>query len=307
MNMPLHFIDLPNAPISDADILVLPLPWERTVSFKSGTSAAPRAILESSTHLEFFEEDAGWSPFKYMTISVLPEFLMDSQATEAALQRQLKDYVSSLPQNTLLVSLGGEHSLTPGLVQARMPLPGTVIFLDAHADMRTTYEGSEFNHACPVNHLLGQNHQLIMGGIRSIFESEAKRIESDPRLTVYLDRQLQNAGHRSEFLRLISGLQGPVYLSIDMDVFDPAVVPGVGTPQPGGFSWYQTLELIETLMANQNIQLVGVDLVEMIPESSKVSEMTAAKLLLKIISFWGKAHGFDAKPEKGSQMAIEYE
>jgi agmatinase len=173
--------------------------------------------------------------------------------------------------------------------------------------MRTSYGGSKFNHACPVNHLLDQNHNIIMGGIRSIFETEAERIENDPRLTVYLDRKLQDTTHWRSFLQIISGLQGPVYLSVDMDVFDPAVVPGVGTPQPGGFSWYQTLELIETLMANPNIHLAGADLVEMIPDPTRISEMAAAKLLLKIISLWGKAQGYDSQPETGSQMAIDYE
>jgi agmatinase len=94
-----------------------------------------------------------------------------------------------------------------------------------------------------------------------------------------------------------------------MDVFNPAVVPGVGTPQPGGFSWYQVIEVLESLFSKKqiDIDLRGVDVVELVPEQSRVSEMTAAKLLLKIISFWGCANGFNQKPQTGSQMQVEYE
>jgi agmatinase len=92
-----------------------------------------------------------------------------------------------------------------------------------------------------------------------------------------------------------------------MDVFNPAVVPSVGTPQPGGFFWYPMIELLESLFSRKQVDLRGVDVVELVPETSRVSEMTAAKLLLKIISFWGSANGFELKPQTGSQMQVEYE
>lgn len=304
---PLQFLEMPNAPTDQADVLILPIPLERTVSFKPGTAAAPAAILDTSVQLEFYEEDAGWSPFKHLLVSVLPEFLEDASLTDADLHRALSDHVARLPADNLLIGLGGEHSLTPSLVQARMSEPGTVLFLDAHADMRTSYEGSRYNHACPVNRLLDQGHQIIMGGIRSIFESEVARVASEPRIALFLDWDLRGAGQWESFLQKINALEGPVYLSIDMDVFNPAVVPGVGTPQPGGFFWYQMIELLEALFSRKAIDLRGVDLVELVPEPSRVSEMTAAKLLLKIISFWGIANGHDQTPPTGSQTQMDYE
>ena len=303
----LQFLEMPNAPTDQADVLLLPIPLERTVSFKPGTAAAPRAILDTSVQLEFYEEDAGWSPFKHMLLSVLPEFADDSSLPDAKLHEALAEMVATLPADNLFIGLGGEHSLTPSLVHARMPEPGTVLFLDAHADMRISYEGSRYSHACPVSRLLDQGHRIVMGGIRSLYENEVAYIEQESRISLFLDWDLRGKGQWEAFLLKVNALQGPVYLSIDMDVFNPAIVPGVGTPQPGGFLWYQMIEILESLFSRKTIDLRGVDIVELVPEPSRVSEMTAAKLLLKIISFWGYANGFRQKPQAGSQTLIEYE
>ena len=307
MSDALQFLAMPNAPLDEADILLLPIPLERTVSFKPGTADAPRAILETTDQLEFYEEDAGWSPFKHLKISVLPEFADDKTETDAELHARLAEYVASLPADNLFIGVGGEHSLTPALAEARMPEPGTVLFLDAHADMRASYEGSKYSHACPVTRLLAQGHKIVMAGIRSVYESEVELVEKESRITLFLDWDLRGKGQWESFLQKVSSLEGPVYLSIDMDVFNPAVVPGVGTPQPGGFFWYQMIEVLEALFSRKKIDLRGVDVVELVPEPSRVSEMTAAKLLLKIISFWGSANGFHSQPQTGSQMQIDYE
>ena len=302
-----QFLAMPNAAIDDADILLLPIPLERTVSFKPGTAEAPKAILDTTEQLEFYEEDAGWSPFKHMKLCVLPDFTDDRSLSDAGFHTKLTEYVASLPEDNLFIGLGGEHSLTPSLVETRMPEPGTVLFLDAHADMRTSYEGSKYSHACPVTRLLGQGHKIVMAGIRSIYESEVKGIEKNPNISLFMDWDLRGKGQWEAFLQRVNSLKGPVYLSIDMDVFNPAAVPGVGTPQPGGFSWYQMIEVLESLFSRKEIDLRGVDMVEIVPEPSRVSEMTAAKLLLKIISFWGCAKEFNLKPEVGNQTQINYE
>ncbi len=303
----LEFLAMPNASTEEADILILPIPLERTVSFKPGTAEAPKAILETTEQLEFYEEDAGWSPFKHMKLSVLPEFADDKSEIDADFHARLTEHVASLPIDNLFVGLGGEHSLTPALVAARMPKPGTVLFLDAHGDMRTSYAGNRYSHACPVTRLLEQGHKIVIAGVRSVYESEVDLVEDEPRITLFLDWDLRGKEQWESFLHKVNSIEGPVYLSIDMDVFNPAVVPGVGTPQPGGFFWYQMIELLESLFSKKQIDLRGVDVVEIVPEASRVSEMTAAKLLLKVISFWGSAHGFNLKPQTGSQMQVEYE
>jgi agmatinase len=307
MSDDLQFLSLPNAPTDQANVLILPVPLERTVSFKPGTAKAPGAILEATDQLEFFEEDAGWSPFKHMQVSVLPAFTDDDEQPEADWHDSLTRHVADLPTDNLLISLGGEHSLTPSLVAGRMPEPGTVLFLDAHGDMRSSYQGSKYSHACPVSRLLEQGHNVVMAGVRSLFESEVDLVNKDPRITLFMDWDLRGSGQWESFLEKVRSMKGQIYLSIDMDVFNPAVVPGVGTPQPGGFFWYQVIEVLEALFDHPEIELRGVDVVELVPEASRVSEMTAAKLLQKIISFWGCANGFQQKPMTGSQMQVEYE
>jgi len=303
----LQFLSMPNAPAAAADILILPVPLERTVSYMPGTALAPAAILKATDQLEFYEEDAGWSPFKHLSISVLPPFADDPALPAAAWHGGLSRHVAALPEQPLFIALGGEHSLTPSLTAGRLPTPGTVLFLDAHGDLRTSYEGDSYSHACPVYRLLQQGHRVVMAGIRSLFEAEAELAAREPRITLFTDSDLRRPGRWQAFLDTVSALEGPLYLSIDMDAFCPSLVAGVGTPQPGGFTWHQMLDTLEAFFSRPHLDLRGVDLVELVPESSRVSEMVAAKLLQKIISFWGRSHEFHRKPQTGSQLQVEYD
>ena len=145
-----------------------------------------------------------------------------------------------------------------------------------------------------------------MVGIRSLFEKEAQRIANDENIIFFSDRALQKEAVKSKLLQLITSLEGQVWLSIDMDAFNPALVPGVGTPQPGGLDWYLALDILEALFLKSSARVTGVDLLELVPEPSNVSQVFAAKLLQKIISFWGKAKAFDSKTMTGAQMQVEY-
>ena len=295
-----EYQELPNASLSDADIVIVPIAHEETVCARGGTREAPLAILEVSEQLEFYEEDLMWSPMKYMNVCVC------EGVNEYA---KITAYMDSLAVDAskLLISLGGEHSITPKITASVLEKNATILFLDAHADLRESYLGSTESHATPSHHLLAQGHKMIMVGIRSIFESEAVRIKEDENIEFYGDRALQKESVQAKLLQSISEIEGDVYLSIDMDAFDPALVPGVGTPQPGGLTWYFALDIIETLFSNKNITLKGVDLVELIPEESNVSQVFAAKLMQKIISHWGKAQGFDKREMSGAQTKVEYD
>ncbi len=286
-----HFQFLPNSSVDEADILILPVPWEQTVCYKSGTASAPTAILKATEQLEYYEEDSAWSPMKYMQICVLDA--ISPHKDEAQFHTILANTTSKLPTDNLLIALGGEHSITPALIQGRMPKTGSVIFLDAHADLRKSYQGSEYSHACAAYRILTQGYSLIMVGIRSIFEAEVEYLAS---ATTFMDRNL----NMEQVIKCINELTGPVWLTIDMDVFNPALVPGVGTPQPGGINWYQCVDILEAVFFNKNVEIYGMDIVELIPEPSHVSEITAAKIMQKAISFWGKAQGFDRKIQNGA-------
>lgn len=282
--------------------MILPVPYERTVTYKPGTADGPEAILAASEQLEFYEEDGGWCPTLHMKISVLPALPPDSGESEAAYHRRLFESVASLRHKPLLLVLGGEHSITPEIVFARMSNEGTVVQIDAHADLRPSYHGSIYNHACPMRRIRDKGYKLIQIGIRSLHAREAAAIASDHGITTYLDRLLQQPDAQQKLHQQLASLSGPVWLTIDMDGFDPALIAGVGTPQPGGLSWYQGVDIVETLMRNKNIDLRGIDIVELVPETSHVSEMMAAKLVQKCISFWGRARGYDQRPAQGSQI-----
>ena len=296
----MHYQLLPNANIKTADILILPFAYEDTVSSKVGTKDAPKGILEATAQIEYYEEDLEWSPMKYMSVCVLDEISKYKEVTP------LLDSLR-LTTNKLLVTLGGEHSITPMITQKLLKQNATIVFLDAHADLRVSYKGEAYSHATPAHHLLQQGHKLVMAGIRSLFEAEALRVKEDENITFFSDRMLQKREIKEQFLQTLRDLEGDVYLSIDMDVFNPAYVPSVGTPQPGGMDWYDATNILEALFLNKKITLKGVDMVELIPEESEVSQTFAAKLLQKIISYWGKSQGFDKKQLRGTQMQVAFE
>ncbi|MDF1877923.1 arginase family protein, partial [Sulfurimonas sp. SAG-AH-194-L11] len=207
----------------------------------------------------------------------------------------------------LCISLGGDHSITPQLTLALVKQSATILFLDAHADLRRSYLGDINSHATPAFQLLKQGYKLLMVGVRSLFEGEALRIKEDKNITCFMDRRLQSECVKKELLQSIRDLEGDVYLSIDMDVFNPAFVPSVGTPQPGGIDYYFATDIFKALFLESNAEVKGVDMVELIPEDSEVSQVFAAKLLQKIIAYWGKSQGFDLKEQNGSQMQVRYE
>jgi agmatinase len=307
MDIANRFLSLPNAPLNEADVLILPVPYERTVTYKAGTAQGPQAILAASDQLEFYEEDAGWCPTQYMKLAVLPAVEQIAEEAEEMFHHRLSLRVAELPAETLCIALGGEHSITPAMVSARMPEGGTVVQIDAHADLRPSYHGSIYNHACPMYRLRQQGYELIQVGIRSLHEDEAAAMDADEGIRVWFDRALQRPGEWQELLQQLASLQGPVWLTIDMDGFDPMLVSGVGTPQPGGLSWHQGLDIIETLMGNADLDLRGIDIVELVPEPSRVSDMMAAKLVQKCISHWGRAQGYDHREPCGSQLGVEDE
>jgi agmatinase len=215
----------------------------------------------------------------------------------------LYEYACELPNDPLLIALGGEHSITPNLVSARMREGGTVVQIDAHADLRPSYHGSPYNHACPMYRIRQQGFRLIQIGIRSLHAREATAIAQDEGISIHFDHHLQQPDGWKKLRSQLSSLSGPVWLTIDMDGFDPALV-GVGTPQPGGLSWRQGVEIVELLTHNPSIDLRGVDILELAPDSSRVSDMVAAKLAQKCFSFWGKAKGFAQRPAEGSQTGV---
>jgi len=303
----MQYQSLPNCEKSIADIIILPIAHEDTVSAKVGTKDAPKAILEASSQIEYYDELLDWSPMKHINICVETELKKDSLQSIEDFEKNIQNVVNEFDEKSFLISLGGEHSITPMISSSVLKEKATIVFLDAHADLRQTYQGSKYSHACPSYRLLEQGYKMIMIGVRSMFETEAIRVKEDENIEFFSDISMQKQETKTKLLELLSSLEGEVYLSIDMDAFNPAYVPSVGTPQPGGLDLYIALDILEKLFLNKNIDIKAVDIVELIPEESNVSQVFAAKLLQKIISYWGKSKGFDKKAKVGSQMQVDYE
>ena len=296
----MQYQELPNSKPNEADILIQRVTFGGAVSGEGGTEKAPDAILEISEQLEYYDEDLEWSPMKHMNVCVsdsVSEYDKISDSTKSLLQGS----------NQLLISLGGDHSITPQITKVLLKKPTTIVFLDAHADMRTQYMGDPNSHATPVNHLLNAGHKMIMIGIRSIYEDEAIRIKEDKNIDFYSDRALRNESVKKRLFETLKGLECDVYLSIDMDAFNPAYVPSVGTPQPGGLDYYFATDILEVLFLESNANVLGADLVELIPEASTVSQTFTAKILQKIISYWGKSQEFQKREMCGAQTLVKYD
>lgn len=297
---------LPNRPPDEADVLVLPVPHELTVSYRTGTRNGPEALLDATAQLEYYDEDLAWSPFRHLGVSVLPPLEKPLWEPVAAFHQRLAGVTAALRREALLLCLGGEHSVTPSLAAGRMDTPGTVVMLDAHADLRPSYEGSAHSHACAGHRLRAAGHRLILIGVRALLDAEAERIHADAGIECHGARALRKEAARAALQETLAGLSGPVWLSVDLDVLDPGQAPGVGTPVPGGLDWYDVVEIVETCIGNPAVDLRGADIVELIPDPTCVTDMAAARLSQRIIACWGKAQGHDRRPETGSQMEVDY-
>ncbi|PID47720.1 MAG: hypothetical protein CR967_03595 [Proteobacteria bacterium] len=297
------FQELPNAKKKKSHIWILPLSFEKTVCGKKGTAKAPKAIIDASLDTEYYEEEYDWSPFKYIRLYTGKNFsrIKNFKKLDLRIKKFLKNH-----NGQFLLTLGGEHSITPFVTKHLLPANSTIIFFDAHGDFRKTYLGSKNNHACALYNLAKQGHKAIAIGLRSFFDDERQRMD-ELGIKCFTDFDLQKKSKQKELFKGIKNLKSNVYISIDMDCFSPGFVSGVGTPLPGGIEWFFFLKILKSIFENKNINILGADIVELLPEKSKVSQVIAAKIMQKIFSYWGKSKGYDKLEQKGSQMDIDYE
>ncbi len=282
-----NFLNLP-PDLSDPDrsrVMILPLPLDLTCSWERGTDAGPRAIIEASHHIEYFDEELGFdTAVRVGGIATHPEPELPTDPAEAA--AAIETLASTLiNEDRLLISLGGEHAVTWPLVKAhRETWPELcVLQLDAHADLRDTYMGTPFNHACPMRRLMEAGVHVTAVGIRSADACEIPLLNGELRRTFMAHEVAGRLEVHSE--EIIASLPaGHVYITIDLDGFDPAVCPAVGTPVPGGLGWYETLALLQAVCAGRKV--VGIDVVELSPRAGlHYADAAAARLVSKLIGY----------------------
>lgn len=282
----LTFLDLKPFPVKEAEVVILPIRYEATVSYGGGTREGPEAILAASRQVELWDEEYNWDPSAAIRLAtampILPE-VSGPQVMLDKIRRMVQPWIS---QGKFIAALGGEHTITTALVQAaqtRYP-DLTVVALDAHADMRDSYDGSKLSHACVMRRIYELGRPLTLLGTRAYSEEEYNLLRVAPRFKMFKAKELHAPEGWQAALEYLKAIPGPVYLSIDLDALDPAIMPGVGTPEPGGLSYYQALTIIETLA--QRGPIIGLDLVELAPiPGQRVSDFTAARLLYKALGY----------------------
>jgi agmatinase len=265
---------------------VLPVPFERTTSYGKGTLAGPAAILRASQAMELYDEELDAEPY-VQGIATLPSFLPEAFDMEEGFSELQAEAKVHLERGKFLVTLGGEHSLTQAPVKAAHEVYGEigVVQFDAHSDLREEFEGTPYSHASVMKRVVDVGIPTLAVGIRSLSAPEARLIR-ERNLPVIWGHQLDRA--EELFPKVLANLPEKIYLTFDIDYFDPALVPATGTPEPGGGHWYPTLRLLRHLFQTKTV--VAMDLIELAPVGGHpASDFLVAKLAYKCLGYlWEK-------------------
>jgi agmatinase len=280
----MNYLDLPPefASFESAEYCILQVPYERTTTYKKGTRNAPREVIEASHHLEDYDDELDMEPYRAGIFTVPRLDFAENLREEDCLSLIYRDTRSLLARNKFIIAIGGEHSLTYGLVRAyRERYPDlTVLQLDAHADLRQVYYGSRFNHACAMARVR-ELAPVVHVGIRALSKPEMDWIRREG-FRIWFARDMIRSDDWME--EVLQALSGPVYLTFDVDYFDPSVLPATGAPEPGGLGWYPTMRFLRRLFAEKKV--VGADVVELLPQpGDHASAFTVAKLVYKMIGY----------------------
>lgn len=276
---PLSFCGLPNkrSDYADASIVILPIPFDKTSTWLKGADKGPAAIIEASRFLEFYDIETDSEVLKKGVFTARP---IRSASSHALIQKTGSAVSQYLKDNKLVVTLGGEHSVSIGVIKcyAKCYKDLSVLHLDAHADSRDSYEGSLYNHACVIARAREFVGNVVSVGIRSMDASERPGIDSK---RMFFAHTIHNSDKWiDDAVRLLTG---SVYVTIDLDVFDPGIMPSTGTPEPGGLDWHQVMKLLSSVARSKRI--VGFDVVELCPSRSKAPDFLAAKLIYTLLSY----------------------
>jgi agmatinase len=270
--------------LQSARVAVIPAPFDQTTSYLPGARFGPAAILEASRQVEFYDEELDREPFR-IGVATLAEVEVDPADAARSLDRLHAVVRALVERGVIPFTLGGEHSLTIAPVRALQErYPGlSVLQLDAHLDLRAQYQGTPHSHASVMRRVRELGAPTVAVGIRSVSLEEAEYVHAE-RVPVFLGREIRAKGLPVE--EILAKLANPVYVTVDLDAFDPAFVPAVGTPEPGGLTWDEGCRLLRAVCERR--QVVGVDLVELCPiPGQPASDFFAAKLANKLIGYLG--------------------
>jgi agmatinase len=265
----------------NARVVILPIPLDRTTSYVPGTRTGPHEILVASSHMELWDEETQ-TDVHSVGICTLPEMEFPFAGMDEVMAEIRRVAGELVNRGKFPVILGGEHSITPPVVAAvAAKYPGlSVLQIDAHADLRDSFMGTPHNHACAMRRTL-EHAPVTQVGIRSLSSEEAADIPS-LKTRVFYDFNMRQ--DPSWIDRVVESLTDVVYITIDVDGFDPAIMPATGTPEPGGLSWHEGLTLLRRVFERRKV--VGCDIVELSPMPGNAApNFLCAKLLYKILTY----------------------
>ncbi|MBS3102388.1 agmatinase [Candidatus Woesearchaeota archaeon] len=265
----------------ESKVVIIPVPYEKTTTFVRGTKKGPQAMIEASMAIQFYDEElqkdacnVGICTLYSLKAKEKPQLMIDSI---------YKEVKSRVEDNKFPIILGGEHSITQGCVKAFAEKYGniTVLQLDAHTDLAEEWNGSRFNHACAAKRCFDITKRIVQVGVRSAPIEEVEFAKKNG-IGIFWAKDI--AENEKWHDKAISRLSQNVYITIDLDGFDPSFMPSVGNPEPGGLQYYPTLRFLKKVCRQRKV--VGFDVVELCPNKNNISpDFTAAKLIYKMIGY----------------------
>lgn len=285
-NAPPNFLDIDESLSSEdaATIAVLPVPYDATSSWIKGADRGPDALLRASAHVEWFDIETRTEVHR-RGIATLPPLKCDAKTTPETVAERVRAEVGGLfDRDVFPVLLGGEHSVSIGAIQAAADRYDDlcVLQIDAHGDTREEYLGSAYNHAC-VMARARERCPIVQVGIRSAERDEVERMDEKRVFFAHDILRRERLGDVAWIDEVVAALTDRVYVTIDMDAFDPSLVPATGTPEPGGLQWGQVNELLSRVASGREV--VGFDVVELCPrQGHHASDFVAAKLVHRLLS-----------------------
>ncbi len=276
----------PECSMRDARFVVIPVPYDLTSTYQPGSRRGPQAIIEASTNMELYDEELKKETY-LAGIHTTSPVETDARGPKHMISAVRKKISRIVGAGKTPVMLGGEHSITLGAVQAVHEVYPklTVLQLDAHADLRDSYQGTPFNHAC-VGYHVAQFCNLVQVGIRSMSKEEGDYLPKSKVKSYSADDVFDNPKWAETVCK---HLRGDVYVTIDLDVFDPSIMPATGTPEPGGLLWRDVLKLLK--MVSSRCTIRGFDVVELAPLPGMVApDFMAAKLIYRLMGYMTAAN-----------------
>jgi agmatinase len=263
---------------SDSRIIILPVPYDETSTWMKGADKGPDAIMEASVNLEFYDIETDSEAHLFGIHTVEP--VIEKRSPEALVDAVYKKVILLLNEQKFPVVVGGNHTVSIGSAKAFSEhfKNLSILQLDAHSDLRQEYEGSLYNHACAMARMR-EVAPVIQVGIRSMSREEASDADWErifPAHELYVDK--------TNYQKAIDKLTDNVYITIDLDVFDPSLIPSTGTPEPGGPGYHEIMNFLKEVIWKRNV--VGFDVVELCPSpSNKAPDFVAAKIIYQLLSY----------------------